>query len=302
MSVENGFVPTPASVADLAAASTFAVDRPGHLDSPNPGRILLPGLGTGRLYDAVRRYCTAGEGWTGCRSFDYPMPDCIGVEMVSDRVTEFEETHPDADLEIRNTDFLLESAETLGTFDWVVANPPYVRYRDIDAAKRDQYRDRYRLAAGQFDLFVPFIEQSLWLLKPGGWAVFILPVQVLGAPMFEPLRTELRMRNLGPIWQLPPQTFDNRVQPVMIGVRAGAYEHGSPNRPLWLEALREMEVREVLEGLDTDVDDLDAAVDRYYEEYEHTDRLLRFTDSRERKQQSGGHQSGLEQFAGGESA
>ncbi|WP_435181223.1 hypothetical protein [Halorussus sp. AFM4] len=60
MPAENGYVPTPAPVADYAAAAAFGTSRPGEIDD---GRMLFPGLGTGNLYDAVRRYCTEGENW-----------------------------------------------------------------------------------------------------------------------------------------------------------------------------------------------------------------------------------------------
>lgn len=295
MSNANGYVPTPAPVADYAAAATFAADRPGA-----DGRLLLPGLGTGNLYDAVCRYCTAGEGWTECRSFDYDLPECVGVEADPDRVDAFNATHPDAGIDIQQGDFLLEPPD--GEFDWVLANPPFVRYRTIDAEKRDRYRDRFRTADGQFDLFVPFLEQSLRLLKPGGQLMFFLPVSALLNGMFESLRWEIRDRFAGPIAYLPPESFDAKVETVLVGLenRRSASSH------LWLEELYEYEVRELLTELE--VDDVDAAVDRYYEEYEHTRRTLRRRDARERKSGGGsatavdsGRQSSLELFSGGAS-
>ena len=293
MSVENSYVPTPEPVADLAASTVFGGERPGHVgDDDRRGRLLLPGLGTGNLYDAVRRYCTHGEGWSTARKFDYQLPECVGVETDPDRIDEFEATHPDAEIDVRHADFLLEPPE--GEFDWVLANPPFVCYQDIPTEKRDQYRDRFRIAQDQFDLFVPFFEQSMRLLKPGGSLLFILPIQALLVSAFEALRKEIRDHFIHPIFYLPPETFDEKVETVMVGVEK---QTDSTGHHLWLEELRGWELREILPGLD--VDDVEAAMDRYYDEHAFTEETLEWHDSRERKRNDGGRQSGLEQFTGG---
>ncbi|WP_436348868.1 Eco57I restriction-modification methylase domain-containing protein [Natronorubrum sp. FCH18a] len=290
---ENGYVPTPEPVADLAAASTFAVDRPGHFDGDRRGRILLPGLGTGRLFDAVQRYCTSGEGWSPCRSFDYPAPECVGVETDPKRLEEFHASHPNAEIDVHHADFLLDPPD--GQFDWVLSNPPFVRYRALESETRDQYREQFRTAVDQFDLFVPFFEQALRVLKPGGWLTFFFPISALCAPMFESLRWEIRSQFVEPIWYLPPETFDATVETVLISVKK---EQHAPGHSLWLEALREWDVRDILEGIG--IDDIDAAVERYYDEHTITERIVKHENHRDRKNRDdGGRQSGLEQFASG---
>jgi len=68
-------------------------------------------------------------------------------------------------------DFLL--TQLGGSFDYVAANPPYVRQELIPAALLSEYRRRYRTIYDRADLYVPFIERSLSLLGDGGVAGFI---------------------------------------------------------------------------------------------------------------------------------
>lgn len=72
---------------------------------------------------------------------------------------------------LENGDFLLESFPE--GFDVVVGNPPYVRQEAIPAPLLAEYRQRYATLYDRADLYVPFIEQSLRLLKPGGQLGFI---------------------------------------------------------------------------------------------------------------------------------
>lgn len=68
-------------------------------------------------------------------------------------------------------DFLL--APLPESFDFVVGNPPYVRQELIPAALLREYRRRYATLYDRADLYIPFIERGLRLLKPGGKLSFI---------------------------------------------------------------------------------------------------------------------------------
>lgn len=68
-------------------------------------------------------------------------------------------------------DFLLAPIE--GEFDFVVGNPPYVRQELIPEALIAQYRKLYSTLYDRADLYIPFIERSLRLLRPGGALSFI---------------------------------------------------------------------------------------------------------------------------------
>lgn len=68
-------------------------------------------------------------------------------------------------------DFLL--ADLPQDFDIVVGNPPYVRQELIPEVLMAEYRLRYSTIYDRADLYVPFIERSLRLLRQGGVLGFI---------------------------------------------------------------------------------------------------------------------------------
>ena len=76
-----------------------------------------------------------------------------------------------ADCWLMQGDFLLNPPA--GQFDFVVGNPPYVRQELIPDALLAEYRYRYRTMYDRADLYIPFIESSLFLLAPGGSLGFI---------------------------------------------------------------------------------------------------------------------------------
>lgn len=68
-------------------------------------------------------------------------------------------------------DFLL--AALPDKFDVVVGNPPYVRQELIPDALLKEYRRRYATIYDRADIYIPFIERSLRLLREGGSLGFI---------------------------------------------------------------------------------------------------------------------------------
>ena len=68
-------------------------------------------------------------------------------------------------------DFLLSVFDH--RFTHVVGNPPYVRQEQIPDALIKEYRRRFTTIYDRADIYVPFIEQSLRLLEPGGKLSFI---------------------------------------------------------------------------------------------------------------------------------
>lgn len=76
-----------------------------------------------------------------------------------------------ADQWLVQADFLL--AHLPIEFDFVIGNPPYVRQELIPAPLLKEYRRRYMTLYDRADLYIPFFERSLQLLKEGGKLSFI---------------------------------------------------------------------------------------------------------------------------------
>jgi hypothetical protein len=72
---------------------------------------------------------------------------------------------------LRSDDFLLADIRT--RFDFVVGNPPYVRQELIPDRLMAEYRSRYETIYDRADLYIPFIERGLNLLKRAGVLGFI---------------------------------------------------------------------------------------------------------------------------------
>ena len=70
-------------------------------------------------------------------------------------------------------DFLLRRQE-VGTIDFVVGNPPYVRLENVPKARLAAYRAACPTMRGRADLYVGFIEHGLSLLTEGGTLAFIV--------------------------------------------------------------------------------------------------------------------------------
>ncbi len=72
---------------------------------------------------------------------------------------------------LRAKDFLQE--DTPEKYDFVVGNPPYIRYEKIPAATRTAYKKEFATFHYRADLYVLFFEKTLKSLKPGGKHGFI---------------------------------------------------------------------------------------------------------------------------------
>lgn len=69
------------------------------------------------------------------------------------------------------TDFLME--DILEKFDFIVGNPPYIRYEKVPVKTRSIYKKAFTTFHYRTDLYVLFFEKTLKLLKSGGVHGFI---------------------------------------------------------------------------------------------------------------------------------
>lgn len=73
---------------------------------------------------------------------------------------------------VRRADFLLSGVEDREA-DFVIGNPPYIRYDDLSETEAAEYRRIWPTMRGRGDIYVGFIERSLRMLRPGGKVGFI---------------------------------------------------------------------------------------------------------------------------------
>ena len=77
--------------------------------------------------------------------------------------------------------------ERKGGFDIVIANPPYINTkRGIDPLVKSAYKEIYKSAEGQFDLFTIFIEKGIELTRNG--LTYIIPKPFINNENYELIR------------------------------------------------------------------------------------------------------------------
>lgn len=92
---------------------------------------------------------------------------------------------------ILNSDFL--SLEIHEKFDFIIGNPPYVSYVNIDFENRNFIRDNFESCKkGKFDYCYPFIELSLRYLNAGGKLVYLIPTNIFKNVFAKDLRGLLK--------------------------------------------------------------------------------------------------------------
>lgn len=75
---------------------------------------------------------------------------------------------------ILNIDFLKHNLNT--EFDYVIGNPPYITYRELDSETRDYLKENFTSCeSGKFDYCYAFIEASLKCLSPIGKFAYLIP-------------------------------------------------------------------------------------------------------------------------------
>ena len=87
-----------------------------------------------------------------------------------------------------------------GGFDFIVGNPPWVRFSKLDFGYRTRLKARYKSVSNgekkhrfgsQADLVIPFIERAMELLKPKGFSSLIVPAKLFRSRYGEVIRKML---------------------------------------------------------------------------------------------------------------
>lgn len=76
-----------------------------------------------------------------------------------------------------------------GMFDFVIGNPPYITYKELDEIERDFVRSRFKTCAvGKFDYYYAFIEAGLQSLNNEGKLAYLIPSNIFKNRFAENLR------------------------------------------------------------------------------------------------------------------
>lgn len=156
----------------------FMLDTIGYTSEVNLSHyyILEPSFGYGdflfeihhRIIESAKKYNfnpneVFQECVFGCEIDSNKYDDCI---------TRLKVLMPDfSPCNLRKQDFLFSNWGH--KFDFVIGNPPYVRYENIPTEVRDIYKIKFKSFHYRCDLYVLFYEHSLYCLKPFGKHCFI---------------------------------------------------------------------------------------------------------------------------------
>lgn len=79
---------------------------------------------------------------------------------------------------IQNRDYLHFDMDNY--FDYIIGNPPYVSYRDIQNDIREFVKEKFEVCKfGKFDYCYAFIEKSIKDLKPEGKMAYLIPASIM---------------------------------------------------------------------------------------------------------------------------
>jgi len=82
-----------------------------------------------------------------------------------------------------------------GGFDAVIGNPPYIRIQNLSEEAAAYFSTNYASAVGKYDIYLPFVEAGLQMLKLRGRLSFILPNKFFTADYGVGLRKTLAREN-----------------------------------------------------------------------------------------------------------
>ena len=139
-------------------------------------RILEPSFGHGDfLSEIIRRIILSSERF-GFNPADIANRNVYGCEIDTEKFTRvidmIRKSMPGFNpVNFKNEDFLFTEWNT--DFDFIIGNPPYIRYENIPRALRIAYKSKFLTFHYRCDLYVLFFEHCLNNLAPDGRHCFI---------------------------------------------------------------------------------------------------------------------------------
>lgn len=156
----------------------FMLDTIGYTSDKNLSKFLIlePSFGSGDfLFEILKRMIASSHvyDFNPHTAFQKCVYACeIDKNKFDSCITELQSIMPGYEpINLKNEDFLLSNWPV--QFDFIIGNPPYVRYENIPATTRDIYKAKFSTFHYRCDLYVLFYEHSLEFLSNGGMHCFI---------------------------------------------------------------------------------------------------------------------------------
>lgn len=122
--------------------------------------------------------------------------------------------------ENREFDWEIQFKETMsvGGFDVVIGNPPYVDIKGMPQKQIDRLFEKYKTAENRINLYSIFVERAIQLLRNGGYFGFIIPNSILFNSSYAKIRKLLLDKvNLIRIVRLPDNVFEEaKVETIIL--------------------------------------------------------------------------------------
>ena len=161
----NGVVYTPTEMADYLSTSMLNASKPGG----NPLRILDPAMGDGELLvSLLKNIRRTSDCHIDVIGFEI---DAKSIETARKRIEKFQ----NISFHAFNADFIekmSEEYEQIPKFDYIIANPPYIRTQ-IMGSEKSQKLSREIGLKGRVDIYYVFLIYAQKLLSSVGVAGFI---------------------------------------------------------------------------------------------------------------------------------
>lgn len=155
----------------------FILDLIGYKANRNLSvfKILEPSCGNGEfLLEIQQRLIQSARlhGFDAAKVFSENVYACeVDANKLDECINLLKANFPFRPAHFKNEDFLFSEWDT--TFDFIVGNPPYIRYENIPSEIREKYRAKFVTFHYRCDIYVLFYEHSLQLLSANGRHGFI---------------------------------------------------------------------------------------------------------------------------------
>lgn len=163
----NGVVYTPIEMADYLAEQMIEFS-PLNFSNLTSVSILDPAAGEGELLIAIIRKIIAMKGNISIVAVGYET-DATVASATKDRLSAL---FPDAQVQIYADDFLTTAETISDKYDFIIANPPYIRTQILGSEKAKQIAQKIGLS-GRVDIYYAFLIYTKRLLTDKGISGYI---------------------------------------------------------------------------------------------------------------------------------